>query len=131
MRWPRVSMAASTDFARVGTALLAVTSNGVLRSANNGIAWSTVPSVAPQEWRLVASSKVAVAVASLNAVRVSTDGGGTWRPVALPPNVSQISALSVDDFGEVWVGDRNGVYVSGNDGATWQSPSNMVVRRRR
>ncbi len=41
---------------------------------------------------------------------MSTDGGKTWQAVALPPKVTQVSALSVDGQGEVWVGDRDGVY---------------------
>jgi photosystem II stability/assembly factor-like uncharacterized protein len=115
-------------FARVGKALIAATSHGVLRSTTNGAAWTAVQSLAAQEWRFVASSKAAVVVASLSAVRISMDAGGTWKTVALPPSVSQVLALSMDGDGEVWVGDRDGVYVSGDDGATWQAPVNMVVR---
>ena len=115
-------------FARIGTALIAATSHGALRSTTDGKTWSEVQSLPAQEWRFVAASRVAVVVANLNAVQISIDGGNTWRAVALPPKVSQVSALSVDGDGEVWLGDRDGVYVSGDYGATWQAPSNMVVR---
>jgi photosystem II stability/assembly factor-like uncharacterized protein len=115
-------------FARIGTTLIAATSHGALRSTTNGTAWSEVQSLPAQEWRFVAASKAAVVVANLNAVRISTDGGNTWKAVALPPKVSQVSALSVDGEGEVWLGDRDGVYVSADQGATWQAPLNMVVR---
>jgi photosystem II stability/assembly factor-like uncharacterized protein len=115
-------------FARVGTTLMAVTSRGVLRSTTNGTAWSEVPSLPVEEWRFVAASKTSLVVASLSVVKVSVDGGSTWKAVALPAKVKQVTALSVDDEGEVWIGDRDGVYVSGDKGATWQAPENMVVR---
>jgi photosystem II stability/assembly factor-like uncharacterized protein len=115
-------------FARIGTTLIAATSRGVLRSTSDGKTWSEVQSLPAQEWRFVAASKVAVVVANLNAIQISTDGGNTWKAVVLPAKVSQVSALSVDGDGEVWLGDRGGVYVSADQGATWRAPSNMIVR---
>jgi photosystem II stability/assembly factor-like uncharacterized protein len=115
-------------FARVGTTLMAVTARGVLRSTTNGAAWNEVASLPIEEWRFVAASKTSVVVASLGVVKVSVDGGSTWKAVALPTKVKQVTALSVDDEGEVWIGDRDGVSVSGDKGATWQAPENMVVR---
>lgn len=115
-------------FARVGMTLIAATSHGVLRSTTNGTSWSQVVPLGAQEWRFVAASSAAVVVAALNSVRISTDGGSLWKAVVLPPKVTQVLALSVDAGGEVWVGDRDGVYVSGDNGATWRVPSNMVVR---
>jgi photosystem II stability/assembly factor-like uncharacterized protein len=111
-----------------GDAVIAVTSQGVLRGTSNGARWSAAAGLPVQEWRFVAASKAAIAVASLSLIEVSGDNGNTWKAVALPPNVSQISALAVDDERQVWVGTREGVYVSADNGATWQAPANMVAR---
>ncbi len=115
-------------FALNGETLFAATSQGVLRSTSNGLTWKETPALPADDWRFVAASKTAVVAASLNAARISLDGGSNWKPVALPPQAKQVTALAVDDEGQVWIGDRDGVYVSGDKGATWQSPAHMYVR---
>ena len=120
-------------FAPTGESLFAATSLGVLRSPSSGVTWSVVAAIPMDHWRFIASAKTVVAAASLNesqksVLEISTDGGANWKTVALPEKVTQISALAVDAQGEVWIGDRDGVYVSGDRGATWQSPANMIVR---
>jgi photosystem II stability/assembly factor-like uncharacterized protein len=115
-------------FARAGDTMIAVTSQGVLQSASSGAKWSLAAGLPVEEWRFVAASKDTVVVASLNAMMMSTDGGSTWQAVALPPHVAQVSALSVDGQGELWIGDRNGVYVSADRGSNWKPVTNLYVR---
>jgi ligand-binding sensor domain-containing protein len=116
------------DLAVSGETLFAATSQGVLRSTTGGTTWNEASSLPVEEWRFVAASQAAVVVASLNAVRISMDGGNTWKAVSLPPKMTQVTALSVDDEGQVWLGDRDGVYISGDKGSTWEAPANMGVR---
>ena len=80
------------------------------------------------EWRFVAAYKAVVAVASLNAIEMSWDGGKTWRAVAVPSRARQLSALAVDGEGKLWVADRDGVYYSANRGASWQTVKGMFLR---
>jgi photosystem II stability/assembly factor-like uncharacterized protein len=120
-------------FALTGETLYAATSQGVLRSATSGSAWSLVTSVPTGEWRFVAASKSIVVAASLDdmqksSLELSPDGGKTWKTIALPPKVTQVLALSLDGQGEVWIGGKDGVYFSADQGANWQTPPNMVVR---
>jgi photosystem II stability/assembly factor-like uncharacterized protein len=115
-------------FALTGETLFAATSDGVLRSASSGLAWSAVASVPMVECRFVAAAKTNVVAASLGAVVMSTDGGNTWHEVKLPAKVTQVSALSVDGLGNVWVGDRDGVYLSTDKGANWRSLTDLQVR---
>lgn len=121
-------------FARTGDTLFATTSQGLLRSASSGLTWNRVAAISPDDWRLVAASKTTVVVASLNelqssSLEVSTDGGSTWKVVALPKKPTQVLALAVDRLGEIWLGDRDGVYVSaGRGGASWQMVANLGVR---
>jgi photosystem II stability/assembly factor-like uncharacterized protein len=130
------AVAASSDhfdgsvygFASTGETLFAATSEGVLRSASSGLAWSLVASVPMVECRFVAAAKRNVVAASLGAVEMSADGGDTWQAVALPAKMTQVSALGVDGQGDVWVGDRDGVYISPDKGGHWQTLPNLQVR---
>jgi photosystem II stability/assembly factor-like uncharacterized protein len=115
-------------FALTGETLFAATAEGVLRSASSGLTWSLVAWVPMAECRFVAAAKTNVVAASLGAVEMSTDGGDTWQAVALPAKMTQVSALSVDGQGDVWVGDRDGVYISTDKGGHWQTPANLGVR---
>lgn len=115
-------------FALTGETLFAASSAGVLRSASSGVTWDVVTSVAMDECRFVAAANGNVVAASLGAVKLSTDGGTSWQAVRLPAKVTQISALSVDGQGDVWVGDRDGVYLSMDRGASWRTLPGLVVR---
>jgi photosystem II stability/assembly factor-like uncharacterized protein len=115
-------------FALTGETLFAATSRGLLRSASDGETWTLVDLTPLDEWRFVAAAKAMVVAASLHALEISSDGGNTWQAVPVPPKVTQISALSVDDRGQVWVGDRDGVYLSADKSTHWQTLQTLVVR---
>lgn len=120
-------------FARTGDTLYAATSQGVLRSVSSGVTWSVVASIPMDAWRFIAAAKTNVVAASLNegqvsALEVSEDGGNTWQAAALPAKVTQVSALSVDGQGDVWVGDKDGIYLSTDKGANWRTLPDLQVR---
>lgn len=115
-------------FALAGDTLFAATSQGVLESASSGVTWSAVKAIPAGEWRFVATAKDYVVAASLTAAEMSADSGKTWKAVALPGKVTQVAALAVDGQGEVWIGDRDGVYLSTDKGANWQTLTNLYVR---
>jgi ligand-binding sensor domain-containing protein len=115
-------------FVLTGETLYAATSQGLLSSSSSGVTWSMTPSIPADEYHFLAAAKSNVVAASLNAVEMSADGGATWRAVALPPKVTQVSALSVDGQGRVWVAGREGVYYSTDKGASWQTLQDLYVR---
>jgi len=115
-------------FALAGDTIFAVTSEGVLRSPSSGETWAAVASIPPEEWRFIAVSKAMLAVASLHALEMSPDAGKTWKALTLPAGGKQLSALAIDGDGTVWIADRDAVYYSANQGASWEVLKGVFVR---
>jgi Two component regulator propeller len=66
-----------------------------------------------------------VMLANLSEITVSVDGGRKWHGVSLPSSLTQVSAIAVDDEGELWVGGRQGVFLSTDSGTTWTTLKNL------
>ncbi len=108
-------------------ATYAGTSEGLLRSRNDGIAWSLVPSVDMGEVRFFALQKNVLMAAGLKRIELSVDGGVKWEPVALPAELTQIAAVAVDGRNTLWVGGREGVFYSSNHGGSWSQVHNLLT----
>jgi photosystem II stability/assembly factor-like uncharacterized protein len=113
--------------ARSGDTLFAATSAGVLRSVTAGESWKLVVGQEKEDWEFVAAAKSRVLAATLRAAMLSLDGGQRWEPISLPGTLKQVAAVAVDDGGDLWVGGREGVFVSQDRGMTWQSLQNLPV----
>jgi photosystem II stability/assembly factor-like uncharacterized protein len=114
--------------ARVGDTLYAATSEGLLRSVTAGESWQLMAGPEKEDWSFVASAKSWVLAATLRSAMLSSDGGQRWAPVNLPEVLTQLAAIAVDDGGDLWVGGREGIFVSQDKGVTWQSLKNLVIR---
>jgi photosystem II stability/assembly factor-like uncharacterized protein len=114
--------------ARVGDTLYAATSEGLLRSVTAGESWKLMAGPEKDDWSFVASAKSWVLAATLRSAVLSSDGGQTWAPVNLPAMLTQLAAIAVDDGGGLWVGGREGIFVSQDRGTTWQSLKNLSIR---
>jgi ligand-binding sensor domain-containing protein len=79
------------------------------------------------ETRFVAARKATVMVASLRQIEVSVDAGERWQHVAPPESLTQISAIAVDDLGNLWVGGREGAFYSTDNGLNWKTLSSLYV----
>jgi photosystem II stability/assembly factor-like uncharacterized protein len=115
-------------FARAGETLYAATSEGLLASDTAGRSWKQVAGPEKQEWRFVAAAKSVVITATLKAAALTTDGGQNWSTLKLPSELTQLGAVAVDGSGELWVGGREGVYLSEDSGATWKTVKNLYMR---
>lgn len=113
--------------AQAGDSLYAATSDGLLRSMTAGMNWTLVPGLEKQNWRFVAAARSMAAVATLNSAALTVDDGRTWRAVNLPSSVKQLGAIAVDGAGGLWIGGREGVSFSQDQGATWQTMKNLYV----
>jgi photosystem II stability/assembly factor-like uncharacterized protein len=113
---------------RVGETMFAATSQGLLESPSSGRSWSSATRAARDEYHFVSAEKQVVAAASLGALDVSVDGGGSWKSVPLPAGMTQVTAMSVDGHGGLWVGDRDGVYYAAGAGAEWRPMKELYLR---
>ena len=108
-------------------ATYAGTSDGLLRSSNDGLAWSPVTSLDMGEVRFFALQKNMLLAAGLKRMELSVDGGGKWTPVALPAQLTQVAAIALDGQGALWLGGREGVFYSTNHGASWMQVHNLLT----
>jgi photosystem II stability/assembly factor-like uncharacterized protein len=118
-----------TALTEVGDQLYAATSEGVFATVTPTGVWTPVTGLGPnaEPWRYAASSRGVVMLASLGAITVSLDGGSKWQAVSLPASLTQVSAIAVDDQGELWVGGRQGVFLSTDSGTTWTTLKNLYA----
>jgi photosystem II stability/assembly factor-like uncharacterized protein len=114
--------------ARAGDTLYAATSSGLLQSGSAGKSWRAVAGLEPQSWNFVAAAKSTLLVANLQSAMLSVDGGTQWTAVKMPDTVDQVSAVAVDDDGGLWVGGRQGIFISDDKGATWHTITNLYLR---
>ncbi len=110
-----------------GDELLAITSLGLMSSSDNGQSWALTGPERSEDWRYLAAAKNNVVAASLHGLSFSADQGKTWGAVLLPEGLTQVGAVSVDPAGAIWVGGREGVFVSKNGGNEWTTPKNLFV----
>ena len=108
------------------TSVFAATEEGLLTSTDDGHTWNHIRT-ADTPWRVVAAQGQKVAVADLKLISVSTDKGITFRAVTAPAELTMISSIAVDGSGKLWVGGREGVYLSEDDGATWHAQKGLFV----
>ncbi len=108
--------------------MYAATSRGLLRSGTAGESWKAIFGVEAQSAQFVAGEGSLIAAATLHAIVRSTDGGATWTEAALPQGLTQITAMTVDDAGHIWVGGREGVWISPDGGASWTTVKGLFVQ---
>lgn len=110
-----------------GDTVLAITSLGLMSSTDNGQSWTLTGPEKSEDWRYLAGSKTNVVAASLHSLSFSADAGKSWGAVVLPDALTQVGAAAVEPSGAIWVGGREGVFVSHNGGHEWTTPKNLFV----
>jgi photosystem II stability/assembly factor-like uncharacterized protein len=113
---------------RSGDTLYAATSEGLLRSVTAGSSWKFVSGLERHSWNFVVASKSIVLAATLKDAMLSLDGGQRWAPVKLPATLEQLGAVAVDGSGGIWIGGREGVFFSQDNGTTWQTLQNLYIK---
>jgi photosystem II stability/assembly factor-like uncharacterized protein len=114
---------------RSAVEVFAGTSEGLLRSNPDGTQWEPVKSLSMTETRFVAVQKSTVFVSGLKQMALSLDSGAHWTPVGLPPGLTQVSAIAVDDQKSLWAGGREGVFFSPDNGANWKPLRDLAINQ--
>ncbi|MEG9432944.1 WD40/YVTN/BNR-like repeat-containing protein [Terriglobus sp. ADX1] len=114
-------------FAVNGNTVFAATEEGLLNSTDNGLTWNHVRSATGEPWRIVKSEGARVVVADLHKIAISTDSGANFHVIQAPTELTYLTSVAVDDGGRVWVGGREGVWLSENDGSSWHTQQGLYV----
>ncbi|MEO8869566.1 MAG: hypothetical protein ABI357_01905 [Granulicella sp.] len=110
-----------------GDSLFAASSQGLLTSRTAGVSWSAIEGGGPEELYFLGSARGEVVAAGLKAMRLSKDGGLSWKSTTSPSQLSQLTSVAVDGNGGLWAGGREGVFYSPDDGASWQTVPGLLV----
>jgi photosystem II stability/assembly factor-like uncharacterized protein len=108
-------MASTDDF------VFAATSSSVLMSGNSGQSWRRVSNVPGGEWNYLAAAGSHVVAAQLKRLAISRDDGVSWKTAGIPADLTQVAAAAVDRSGVIWIGGREGLFFSSDDGASWHT----------
>jgi photosystem II stability/assembly factor-like uncharacterized protein len=111
----------------VGDDLYAVTTDGLFTATDPAGSWHLVDGPTSEPWRYLGAAPSGLLLASLHSLTLSTDSGKSWHMVPTPSGLTQIGAVAVDDSGALWVGGREGIFVSTTNGATWQPLKDLFV----
>jgi photosystem II stability/assembly factor-like uncharacterized protein len=102
-----------------GDVWLAATSLGLLTSRDQGASWQGGPVLGVGEYLSVAVHENLMVAARAEGVVLSKDGGQSWWPLGLPTMLTRIRRVAFASDGTLWLGAREGVYFSHDQGKTW------------
>ena len=102
-----------------GDVWLAATTLGLLTSRDQGASWQGGPVLGLGEYLSVTVHGDLMAAARADGVVLSKDAGQTWWPMGLPTMLTRIHRIVFSPDGTLWLGAREGVYFSEDQGKTW------------
>jgi photosystem II stability/assembly factor-like uncharacterized protein len=98
---------------------LAATAIGLLTSKDRGASWQGGPVMGTGDYLSVAVHGETMAAARPDGVVLSTDSGQTWMPMQIPTMLTRIHRIAFSADGTLWLGAREGVYFTRDQGKTW------------
>lgn len=110
-----------------GDLWVAAASSGLYTSRNSGQSWQGGAAAGQTSFRF-AAVKGNTIVAGRGPVLVESDDAGvSWRALALPAGAHWALAASYAGDGSLWLGSRDGAYVSRDQGQTWTKLARLPV----
>ena len=98
---------------------LASTGLGLLTSHDAGKSWQGGPVMGSGDYLSVSVNGDLMVAARGDGAVLSKDAGKSWWPIGLPTMLTRIHRVLISPDGTLWVGAREGVYFSNDQGKTW------------
>jgi hypothetical protein len=111
-----------------GDSWLASTASGILTSKDQGATWQGGLVLGSAEYVSAASHGAVMAAARRDGLALSADAGQTWTPAAIPQAITRINRAAFSTDGTLWLGTREGVYFSRDNGTTWSWIERLPLR---
>jgi photosystem II stability/assembly factor-like uncharacterized protein len=102
-----------------GDVWAASTDSGVLTSHDQGATWQGGPVMGAGGYLSVAVHGDTIVAARVDGVAISKDAGQSWWPMTLPTMLTRIHRAAFSPEGTLWLGAREGVYFTPDDGKSW------------
>jgi photosystem II stability/assembly factor-like uncharacterized protein len=102
-----------------GDVWLASTGFGLLTSGDQGASWQGGQVMGSTAYVSVTVHGTLMAATRSDGVVLSTDSGLTWMPMAIPTMLTRIHRVAFSADGTLWLGAREGVYFTHDQGKTW------------
>ena len=102
-----------------GDAWLAATNGGLFLSKDEGVSWRGGPVMGAVDYLSVAAQGSLLAAARAEDVAFSSDAGLSWSYLRIPAMLTRIHSVAFSADGAIWLGAREGVYLSHDQGKTW------------
>ncbi len=117
---PRVEFGSRVNALDVsGDVWAAATGYGVVTSSDQGASWRGGPVMGEGDYLSVTVDGNTVVAARADSVAISTDAGKSWLPMGLPTMLTRIHRVVFSPDGTLWLGAREGVYLSRDLGKSW------------
>jgi photosystem II stability/assembly factor-like uncharacterized protein len=105
----------------------AATTAGVYESTDQGKVWTGGAVLGQADFRNVHAMGSVVLATRRTGIAISQDGGKTWQDQALPGQLTTIRTSTIAPGGSMWIGGREGVYYSTDNGANWKFMSSLPI----
>ena len=102
-----------------GDVWVAATEGGIFTSHDQGTTWQGGPAAGAGNYRSVAAHGAFMAAAQTSGLALSTDSGQTWTSAEIPTAITRVYRLLFSADGTLWLGAREGVYFSRDQGKSW------------
>jgi photosystem II stability/assembly factor-like uncharacterized protein len=102
-----------------GDAWLASTNNGLLTSKDQGASWQGGMDNRSTDYLSVTVHGATMVAARSDGVVLSRDAGASWMPMQIPSMLTRIHRVAFSSDGTLWLGAREGVYFTRDQGKNW------------
>ena len=102
-----------------GDAWLASTTAGLFTSKDKAASWQGGPVMGTVNYLSVAAHGASLAAVRQDGAVLSKDAGQSWMPMGIPAMLTRIHCVVFSADGSLWLGAREGVYLTRDLGHTW------------